>query len=157
MRVANVAAASVLLAGCFPFPHRANVTPPVEGVITRSNTPVANASVTVCEATATACCVGKEQRAQTDAQGRFSVAPSRETRWMMYVMAHRQFHWCLAVEGDTPRRLDGPYSQYTLVDSGPAFSESVSCSIAQETLSCTGAGTVVPAAPNTSLERTRDR
>ena len=157
MRLAIVAAFSVILAGCLPFPHRANVTPPVEGVLTRLDTPIANKSVTVCEGTAVACCVGKEQSAQTDTRGRFAIPASRETRWMMYVMAHAQFHWCLAVDDGGSRKVVGPFSQYTLVDSGPAFPQAINCTIAEETLACTGANTVVPAAPNPSLERTRDR
>ena len=154
MRSAILAVTSSFLVGCFPFPHRANVTPPVTGIITRAGEPFAGARIAICEATAQACCTGREKSAHADADGRFSVAPARETRWMMYVMAHSIFNWCVAVDDNGTRRTAGPYQQYTLVDSGPAFSEAVRCSLLKSAVQCEAADESMDGTPNKSLERT---
>jgi hypothetical protein len=130
---------TLLLAGCIPFPHRAVATPPVSGVVTLNDQPLASASVLVCDATEVPCCEGRKQRGLTDTEGRFSVPPVEKTRWFLYVMAHRNFQWCLAVEEGGVRRTAGPFSQYTLMDSGPALEEAVACTLANDTLTCTGA------------------
>jgi hypothetical protein len=157
MRNAILAVFSAFLAGCFPFPHRANVTPPVTGIVTREGAPYAGAKIAICEATAQACCTGREKAAHADVDGRFTVAPVRETRWMMYVMAHTIFNWCVAVDDNGSRRTAGPYQQYTLVDSGPAFSEAVRCSLLTGAVQCEAADESVGGAPNKSLERARER
>jgi hypothetical protein len=157
MRIAIFAGISAFLVGCFPFPHRANVTPPVTGIITRAGEPLSGAKIAICEATAKVCCTGREETAQVEADGRFSAAPARETRWVMYVMAHSQFHWCVAVDDNGSRRTAGPYQQYTLVDSGPVFGETVRCSFLKDTVQCEDADDAAGGAPNKSLERTRDR
>ena len=54
----------------------------------------------------------------------------------MFIMAHRQFRWCVAVNVDGHWLTSGPFTQYTLVDTGPAFVERVECTYRPSMLVC---------------------
>ncbi len=55
---------------------------------------------------------------------------------MVVPMAHTQFYWCMSLDDEGVMRTAGPYRQYTLADTGPAFSETVQCSVTEGTLNC---------------------
>ena len=129
---------TVLASACvvMPLPHRANVTPPVSGRISYLDSPAAGVSVRVCEASVDVCCVGRAREDTTGVDGGFRVEPARETKLLAYVMAHKIFYWCLAVEHQSHVLEAGPYRQYTLVDSGPAVPQLIECVVSDNSLNC---------------------
>jgi hypothetical protein len=129
---------ALFLSACagIPWPHRAVVTPEVSGTITAEDRSVAALPVKVCMSTRDACCVGAESLTQTSDSGKFHAAPKTELRVFMLVMAHKQFFWCLGALIDGAWQMAGPYSQYTLIDTGPAFPERLGCVASAAALSC---------------------
>lgn len=137
-----VAAALLLLGGCavMPWPHRANVTPAVSGVLRDAEGPLPDVPVRVCEATRNQCCTGRAYESVTSATGAFHVRAGREFHFLVYVMAHRNFYWCLSFRPGDQWQSIGPIRDYTLIDSGPIDSEAspVECSLGVDGLSCIG-------------------
>ena len=140
MRASGFLAALVALSagGCAltPSPHHANLTPPVTGSLTARGAPAARVPVAVCEASRESCCVGRKSESVTSPQGLFAVEPVTRFDLFLRLMAHRRFHWCVSVHVAGRWQSAGPFSVYTLVDSGPTREVSVTCSIEGEALSC---------------------
>lgn len=68
--------------------------------------------------------------------GRFVLTPPSEFRMLMYVMAHRQFHWCLGAMYGASVLYSGPFRDYSLHDSGPVWDYSFTCELHEQELSC---------------------
>jgi hypothetical protein len=120
---------ALCLSGCvfIPMPHRAVVTPEVSGTIESRSESVSGVPVKVCVADRDACCSGPEAESRTTSAGAFAVEHTSRMRFFMAVMAHKHFYWCLSVAINGTWHSAGPYQQYTLVDTGPAFPEQLSC------------------------------
>jgi hypothetical protein len=128
----------IFLGGCvvFPWPHQANVTPSVSGVLRGPDGPLVGVPVNVCEASSNSCCIGRSSTATTSTTGEFQVPPVRETKLLVYLMAHQQFYWCVSFSHAGTSHRAGPFHQYTLADSGPAFPEQLVCELEDSGLTC---------------------
>lgn len=138
LRIIALFAAAAITPGCVvvPWPHTARLAPGVEGFVFAEGVPVAGVMVTLCEATGDACCTGKSRASLTDSQGRFVVDPPLQFRFFAYIMAHRQFHWCLVAERGNDVLQSGPFHDYSLHDTGPVWDYSITCELSERSLSC---------------------
>ncbi len=130
--------ALLFVVGCagIPRPHRANLTPHVSGTLVADAAHAAAIPVRVCEADAQTCCTGRSNDALTAANGSFEVLPKTEFRFLMYLMAHKTFHWCLSFAVDGQWHTVGPYRDYTLFDSGPLRKYEFRCVLRDGALGC---------------------
>jgi hypothetical protein len=112
------------------------LTPEVSGTIVIDGASPSAVPVKVCLATSHSCCTGAEAKGVTSASGQFAIAPTTKIRGFMVVMAHKQFHWCIAAQINGKWHTSGPFAQYTLVDTGPAFPERLECNFLGGELSC---------------------
>jgi hypothetical protein len=151
-----IGSATTLLSACttFPFPHRANVTPDVVGVIEQGTQTFPARSASVCESERGRCCTGRFSAEAPLRNGSFNVSALRETRFFVSMMAHRRFYWCLALRSEDSEYLVGPFSDYALVDSGPVGIGNVSCGFQEGAWSCAEVVNGERVAPNYSLKRT---
>jgi len=138
-RIVAMLAIAASASGCaiIPLPHSARLAPGVEGVVLTEGAPVAGVEVVICEATSETCCTGKARASVTDDQGRFVLEPPREIRVFAYIMAHRQFYWCLGAGRGDAAQYAGPFRDYSLHGSGPVWDYSFTCELSEMSFSCT--------------------
>ena len=117
----------VLLCGCVPWPHRANLTPGVAGTLVVQGQLQADVPLRVVASEPGAPCEGESREFRTTDEGTFYGSPVRTFNMFMMVMAHRRFAWALCAQQGpawTPLYQD---ETYTLVDSGPWFLVEMDC------------------------------
>lgn len=124
------------MTACIPWPHRANVTPPMNGTVVNAGVPVTGLPIRIVEITAEASCSGRFVETVTSQQGAFSVAPVREWRGFIHMMAHRVFRYAVCAQGDQGWEHLGTFSGYTLVDSGPWWRSVVKCELSERPHPC---------------------
>lgn len=121
---------TVLLVGCVPWPHRANLTPGVAGALTVEGEPQAGALLRVValdpEGSGSSC-EGKSHEFKTTSEGTFYGPPVRTFRFFMVVMGHTFFPWAVCVKQNDAWAPLYQDKTYTLVDTGPWFLVEMSC------------------------------
>lgn len=126
-----VAISLLIVAGCIVFPHRANLTPMIFGEL--NGRPEARVRVSASEAGK---CQGTSREVTTNEHGRFVLAPLREWKAFVVVMAHKHFHWNLCVYEAGQWRPWHSAQDYTLVDTGPSWTLVLRCSPGSEEAAC---------------------
>ena len=122
VRIATAVFVSMLLTGCIVFPHRSHLTPRILGEL------AGRADVRVrVSASKEPQCRDAKRETSTNTQGRFVLAPLREWNSLVVVMAHRYFPWHLCVFEEGSWRVLHSARDYTLVDTGPAWTLYLRC------------------------------
>ncbi|OQW60686.1 MAG: hypothetical protein BVN28_08510 [Nitrospira sp. ST-bin4] len=121
---------SIFVAGCVPWPHRANLTPSVAGVLLAEGNPKVDSPLRIVASdpgNKDAPCDGKSHEFKTTNEGRFYGPPVRTFRFFMVIMGHTLFPWAVCVKQDgvwTPLYQE---KTYTLGNTGPWFLVEMSC------------------------------
>jgi hypothetical protein len=121
-------ALSLAIAGCVPWPHRANITPGVAGSLTSAAQPVPAADLRlVASADDGSPCEGESRAFKTTRDGQFYGEPLHTFSWFMVVMGHGFFPWALCIQDQEQWVPLHAEKTYTLVDTGPAFLVDMEC------------------------------
>lgn len=139
LRTVVVTVTLLLANGCIPWPHRAFLTPVVEGTLVRNGVPATRTPVCVTAGSADIPCDGPRlATARTDAAGRFVLCPVPDFRFTAFVagLAHSRFHWKVWAADDGKWRLIHAGSQHTLFDTGPRFIEKLDCDLTRTDAVC---------------------
>lgn len=121
----------LLLAGCFPMPHKEALTPLVGGKLLSDGKPMAGVAVRAVPLPSDQPCEGDHAEGRTDAAGAFVLKPVRHNRLFLHVMAHKMFEWNLCVQREGTWKVVNHSSDYTLVDSGPWWISEITCDLSR--------------------------
>jgi hypothetical protein len=122
MKCAPVALLSIVVTGCVPWPHFANLTPGVAGDVT----PGAELRLVALDGS-NRTCEGRAKEFRANGQGDFYSPPIQSFSGVLVVMGHRLFPWALCIKEQDTWTVLHQDRTYTLVDTGPAFLVELSC------------------------------
>lgn len=127
----TIAGALICLSGCavMPWPHTANVTPHVRGVLLDSGQPLQGAEIRVVAGAEEGLCLGRATEARTSADGSFEVESVKELRMFVVMMAHSSIPWSLCYRNRGNWVLLASEEEYTLADTGPIGVQVVQCDL----------------------------
>ena len=119
------------LTGCaiLPWPHTANVTPKVKGLLMDAGDVISDVHVRIASGTEDDPCSGRIAESITDSTGRFLIEPVKEFQLVIRIMAHTFFPWNLCHKSNDQWYLLTTQMNYTLVDTGPLGVQVVSCDL----------------------------
>lgn len=112
-----------------PWPHAANVTPKVQGIITQAGRPLPDVSVRVASGVGDDPCAGKGGETKTRVDGSFEIEPVTEVRFLVVMMGHAFIPWNLCYRDEAAWTLLASEKEYSLVDTGPIGVQVVACDI----------------------------
>lgn len=118
---------SLFLTACVPFPHRSNLTPGVAGSVTSHGVPLPLASLRLVASGNAATWEGVTRDFKSMNEGLFYAPPIRQFNFFIAVMVHKFFPWALCLRQEAGWTLLHHERTYTLMDTGPAWLEEISC------------------------------
>ena len=127
MAAVALSMAVLAMTGCLPWPHRANLTPPILGELRGPDGPITGVGVRASTIKKGDPCGPKFVESTTNDQGRFALPAVRYLNWWLVVMGHRHFEWNLCVHHEGAWTVAHHANDYTLGDTGPAWTLTVIC------------------------------
>ena len=95
----------LILSGCVPIPHQAQLTPSITGAIQNGNIPLSHASVYLDATINNEECHEYILVTKTNQNGEFSIGPVKEFRWIAYIYGDPVAYWTLCVDTTSGREV----------------------------------------------------
>jgi hypothetical protein len=133
-----VSSIALLLAACFPYPHKTRLTPLMEGWIQRDGVPAVSVRVRAAAgAPGKVPCASKFVEARTDRNGRYVLQPVPKVDLAAkFVPEYESFIWHVCVNEADGWRTVYQSTDREIADFGTWWVSEIRCELAKPTLPC---------------------